>query len=192
MVNKKRITVLEEKCNQAEEPYKAVEKDVSPKTKFNCKTCEESFEIKKNLRVHMLEKYLRKVKCKDCYETFDKSCDLEVHIEVHLKLTRQFECEKCEKKFVLQWRLKKHQQIHETQNTKRCHHFNNKKVCPFEDLGCMFDHVLSGMCKYGKVGSNKLCQFQNEIGQKGVEEINSCIDLVNVKTVNLNVRKKKN
>jgi hypothetical protein len=149
--SEKRIKVLEEKCNQAEEPYKAVAKDVSPKTKFNYKTCEESFEVKKNLRVHMLEKHPQKVKCKDCHETFDKSCDLEVHIEVHHKLTRQFECEKCEKKFVLQWRLKKHQQFHITQNTKSRHYFNNKKVCPFEDLGCMFDHALSGMCKYGKV-----------------------------------------
>ena len=42
----------------------------------------------------------------------------------------------------------------------------------------MFDHALSGMCKYGKVCSNKLCQFQHEIGQNNVEEINSCIDLV--------------
>jgi DNA-directed RNA polymerase subunit RPC12/RpoP len=87
---------------------------------------------------------------------------LEIHIQTYHDTARDFECDRCGKKFILKWRLKKHQRSHENQSNKKCHYFNNKKVCPFENLGCMFDHVPSGICKYGKVCSNKLCQFQHE------------------------------
>ena len=103
--SERRIIVLEEKLKHAEEPFRATETDVSTETKFNCKTCGESFEIKKKLRVHMLEKHPPTVKCNDCQEVFHKSCDLEVHIKAYHTSAKKYECEK---KFVLKWRLKKH------------------------------------------------------------------------------------
>ena len=79
--SERRIIVLEEKLKHAEEPFRATETDVSTETKFNCKTCGESFEIKKKLRVHLLEKHTQKLKCKDCQEILNKSCDIELHIQ---------------------------------------------------------------------------------------------------------------
>jgi hypothetical protein len=62
----------------------------------------------------------------------------------------------------LNWRLKKHQQWHSSQSVKKCHYFNNNKECPYEKLGCMFDHALAGICQFGRRCSNELCSFQHE------------------------------
>ena len=41
-------------------------------------------------------------------------------------------------------------------------HVNNNKKCPFEDIGCMFAHKVSGMCTFGKLCKTKLCSFQHK------------------------------
>ena len=61
----------------------------------------------------------------------------------------KYSCEHCDKQFVLKWRLQKHQQIHTQHKTKKCHYFNNGKICPYENIGCMFEHSSSELCKYG-------------------------------------------
>ena len=63
--------------------------------------------------------------------------------------------------FVLNWRLKKHEELHEINYTRKCHYFNNQKVCPFEEFGCMFLHEDSGICKYGEKCNNKLCPYKH-------------------------------
>ena len=45
---------------------------------------------------------------------------------------------------------------------KYCHHYNNKKTCPFELLGCKFKHEESPLCKF-KNCFNPLCQFKHEV-----------------------------
>ena len=47
-------------------------------------------------------------------------------------------------------------------NLKKCHYFNNKKTCPFEQIGCMFDHTPEGECQNGEVCKIKLCSFEHK------------------------------
>ena len=39
--------------------------------------------------------------------------------------------------------------------------FNNHKVCPFEELGCMFLHEDLGICTYDEECTNKLCSYKH-------------------------------
>ena len=66
------------------------------------------------------------------------------------------------KSVFVKWRLKKHMNIHSSPDVQACHFFNNNKTCPYEDLGCMFAHMVSGMCKFGKFCNNRLCSFQHK------------------------------
>ena len=44
---------------------------------------------------------------------------------------------------------------------KFCHYFNNSVACPYEAIGCMFQHRKAGKCK-AKTCSRHLCQFEHE------------------------------
>ena len=102
-----------------------------------------------------------RVKCKFCDDRFDKNSDLEVHIKAHHNTVETFKCDQCGKSFVLEWRLRKHQGIHKEGKIKKCHYFNNQKNCPFEELGCMFEHSFSGICKYGAKCTKIMCPFEH-------------------------------
>ena len=52
---------------------------------------------------------------------------------------KDFKCETCGKEFYLEWRLKKHRNNH-LRNSRRCKYVENKVECPFERIGCMFEH----------------------------------------------------
>ena len=52
---------------------------------------------------------------------------------------RKYPCDVCGKQFVLEWKLKKHANVHE-ENTKLCNYFICKKSCPYEDIGCKYSH----------------------------------------------------
>ena len=52
---------------------------------------------------------------------------------------KNFECKICGKKFLLEWRLKKHEVMH-TENPKMCQYFQNGQFCPFDQVGCQFSH----------------------------------------------------
>ena len=54
-------------------------------------------------------------------------------------MKKTFSCEACNKDFYLQWRLEKHRKVHE-ETTKLCRFYANKKICPFERVGCKFRH----------------------------------------------------
>ena len=98
-----------------------------------------------------------------CEELFDRNCDMENHIRNIHESFETYDCDKCEKTFVLEWRLKKHREGHD-RILKKCHYFNNQKSCPYENVGCMFDHAFSGSCRYGKKCTNKMCPFQHDHG----------------------------
>ena len=82
-------------------------------------------------------------------------------------------CDKCDKTFYLKWRLAKHKSIHQTKNVRFCHYFNNEKLCPFEEIGCMFLHAKSEICRFKKSCKNDLCQFRHDAIYHNVEQANN-------------------
>ena len=90
------------------------------------------------------------IKCKLCEESFDTFVDLENHIEVCHEKHNVFQCDKCEKGFVLKWRLKKHMRLHAETNIKPCHYFNNDRNCPFKNLDASFAIRLLKFVSSGK------------------------------------------
>ena len=78
--------------------------------------------------------------CNKCNDKFSKFSDLELHIKEKHGNYEEQECDKCEKKFVTAWRLRKHRRIHFQKFTKMCNYFRMKTNCPFEELGCKFSH----------------------------------------------------
>ena len=66
--------------------------------------------------------------------------------------------------------MKKHSVVHKNhENIRRCHYFNNRKNCPFEELGCMFKHEYAPKCRYKDRCKIKYCQFQHEVKEKANE-----------------------
>ena len=68
----------------------------------------------------------------------------------------------------------KHQEVHNNINTKFCHYFNNKKECPFNEIGCMFKHTEAPECKYQLKCNIRLCQFQHSSEEKQNEVSSKC------------------
>ena len=150
-------------------------KDISVEN-LKCKVCDNSLESKKALKMHLKSEHAQVVKCKSCEESFERKCDLEEHNAEKPEIKGNYSCDKCEKVFVLKWRRNKHRESHD-KPSKKCHYFNNKKTCPFEKLGCMYEHTYSGPCTYGKKCSNKLCMFQHEIVEsKSVKDLEELFD----------------
>ena len=52
---------------------------------------------------------------------------------------KTFEFSACEKKFYLQWRLKKHVIMHR-ENIRVCRYYLNGQYCPYDEVGCQFSH----------------------------------------------------
>ena len=129
-------------------------------TNFKCKECDTSFLTGKDLKIHVKKYHAKKVKCRTCEEIFEKNAELEQHIRENHEENVKYKCDKCEKSFVLRWRLKKHREGHDM-ISKTCHYYNNKHICPFEIIGCMFDHRFAGQCKYGSKCTKKMCAFEH-------------------------------
>ena len=132
------------------------------KEKLKCKDCVEIFETQTELKKHQGKNHPRKIECKSCDSAFNRNSELEVHIRNKHKAIQEFQCEMCDKKFVLAWRLQKHRSNHTEQETKKCHCFNNDKPCPYEEVGCMFAHEPADMCKFGKLCKNDLCSYKHK------------------------------
>ena len=83
------------------------------------------------------------------------------HIELEHENYKVFQCDKCDKSFVTNWRLQKHIQLHTEQYVKPCHYFNNGRKCPFEELGCKFLHVVSKFCTSRQKCQRHLCPYRH-------------------------------
>ena len=152
-----------QKCYESFTSKNELKKHMNEQHKsLKCRKCETPAESEKELKKHIKEKHPVKLKCKVCEEAFEKNSDLELHLKNMHGEKENHECDQCGKTFVLEWRLKKHMGIHYSAEIKGCHYFNNAKKCPYENIGCMFSHHLSGLCKYDKFCKNKLCSFQHE------------------------------
>ena len=114
--------------------------------------------------------------CKLCSKRFKKCNELESHIKNCHENYREFKCDQCEKTFVLEWRLKKHINLHTDDNVQRCHYFNNKKNCPFEELGCKFLHAPSDFCRLGLSCQRRLCPQRHLDKEKKSVIIDTKID----------------
>ena len=77
------------------------------------------------------------------------------------KIDKQEKCDDCGKVFYFKWRLKKHKEMHTDKNVKKCHYFNNDKICPYEEIGCKFQHVESLECIFKKKCTFQLCQYRH-------------------------------
>ena len=101
-------------------------------------------------------------KCRNCDFTSGKMIQLEEHIiKTHKEEIIKYKCDFCSEGFVMKWRMLKHKEGHKSP-IKKCHYFNNGKQCPYESIGCMFEHEESVTCKYNTDCKHKLCQFKHD------------------------------
>ena len=116
------------------------------------------------------------LKCNSCDKVFNRSVDLERHIKEEHDNHETFNCDQCEKTFVLKWRLKKHARIHTKEFVQFCHYFNNGRKCPYEELGCKFLHVVSEMCSYGQKCQKRLCPQRHSEEKRKTDDDNNDTD----------------
>ena len=133
-----------------------------PKVKhlYKCAKCHKHFETSRLLRIHMSCDHEICHKCSHCDLSFKTSSELEMHLSDEHENTK-FSCDKCDTKFIMKWRLKKHQRIHDDFKTRNCHFFNSDKFCPFSKIGCKFKHQYSVDCKYAEKCEMDKCQFRH-------------------------------
>ena len=131
------------------------------KLRLYAKSVSKSIESAKSMKKHMKNIHPTQIGCFVCALSFTKNSDLEAHIEECHESSSRYNCDQCNKKFVLEWRLKKHQESHSSDGNKFCHYFNNHKPCPYEKIGCMFLHQHSKICYFRAKCRNKLCQFKH-------------------------------
>ena len=75
-----------------------------------------------------------------CEYKFRTFSELELHIkDKHVNFQAKC-CDQCGKTFVTAWRLRKHMRIHSQIFTRTCKYFKSNTICPFEELGCKFNH----------------------------------------------------
>ena len=78
--------------------------------KDNISRKEDTLDEPKSLAIQEIKRQSisKRILCELCEQVFDKNCDLENHIIKCHEDYQQFECEKCRKTFVTEWRLNKH------------------------------------------------------------------------------------
>ena len=128
---------------------------------FKCDECGENFKRKGDRRNHIEQQHPKRFSCDHCDLKFEKSWIYEKHLEIH-SLEKDKKCEVCGKAFYLEWRFRQHMLAHENPYIRKCHYYNNSKVCPFEQVGCKFKHVKAEMCQNTHC-ETKLCPKQHNV-----------------------------
>ena len=138
-----------------------VDECAQPTFGYSCKICDLKFTNKDIFELHINKLHPNELQCKLCDLKFDKNHLLETHIsEVHKKI-KKHKCDNCGFAFYSEWRLKKHITMHEDPKIRKCHFYNNNKVCPFETLGCKFLHEKSGKCEFESICNRDKCQYSH-------------------------------
>ena len=141
------IELLDDRIKVFEEEIKSIKKSIKD---------EEAVQVNPKS-----ERSLKLVECNTCGKTFKRFSDLEHHIKVSHVDHQGFKCDICKKSFILKWRLQKHVVLHNNQNITACHFFNNEKICPFEEFGCKFLHIIYQSCKFGKTCQRIKCPYRH-------------------------------
>ena len=152
-----RITANNSKCKGHSESK--AEKQLP--AMFECNKCDSKFHAKENLMYHINTRHPKAVMCKMCDIPFKENHEVELHMELVHKRQRQFKCDKCEMENHLKWRLRKHMAMHEEVEIRKCHYFNNGKVCPFQKVGCKFLHEKADFCEFKENCGREKCQYQH-------------------------------
>ena len=133
----------------------------SAKNEFKCRMCDNKFESIHVLRCHIQASHPKEIKCKQCGKLLPNNRQLEIHMEDHSQ-DKKFKCEVCDKAFHLKWRLVKHKSMHGQEGSiRKCHYFNNGKICPFEASGYKFLHKESMLCQFQSQCNHDKCQFRH-------------------------------
>ena len=61
-----------------------------------------------------------------------------------------------------------------------CHYFSYQKKCPFEEIGCVFGHAYSGLCRYKDKCDQTMCSFPHNTIE--LFECKECDFSVNIET----------
>ena len=131
--------------------------------KFKCKQCDIKFLKKANLQNHIETNHPKSIVCKLCGDKFSEIHQLEDHLQKVHKRSKRFLCGVCNTGFLMRWRLHKHLEMHKKGEAQRfCHYFNNKKKCPYQDVGCKFLHEESPDCRFEHLCSRQLCQYRHD------------------------------
>ena len=164
-INEEKIVIIEGKTSDENFKANAALKMELNDVKHQIDTTESKIVAlidKSNKKVNKRRRMLAsKIKCDNLEKTFSSNTELELHIE-KIHIMSEFNCDNCDKVFVSRWRLNMHQKSHTLQNrTRNCHYFNSGKICPFEKLGCKFQHIMSSECKFRMQCTFKMCQFRH-------------------------------
>ena len=102
----------------------------------------------------------RKIKCNHCDKIFPSHSMIEKHMaDEHVQ--KEIKCDHCDLLFHTTWRLKMHMKNHTGRMKRNCHFFNSNKDCPYENLGCKFNHIYSDECKFGTKCERHMCQYRH-------------------------------
>ena len=57
--------------------------------------------------------------------------------------------------------IRKTSKMHGQDKIRKCHYYNNKKVCPFQNFGCKFLHEKAGVCRFKENCGKEMCQYEH-------------------------------
>ena len=114
-----------------------------------------------------------KYHCDECGEKFTNCYNYDNHKLTNHECEQNYKCNECGIRFISEWKLKKHMKMHQNLNTRKCHYFNNNKLCLFEKFGCKFLHIEADNCKYASNCKRTKCPFRHWLNQKGKSDKNS-------------------
>ena len=129
-------------------------------SKNSCNKCDMTFNSKVKLKYHIRIHHPQILNCPECEEKFDENYKLENHMKSHSG-SKTFQCDVCSSEFQLKWRLNKHKMGHQAQFKRKCHYYNNDKICPFMENGCKFAHEVSSECFFKENCTKDMCQFRH-------------------------------
>ena len=151
------------KIEQVENRLETQKSFTNPKTKsIQCEECRQTCVTRAELKSHIRDSHPKQISCNQCESSFRESWQLEIHLKTHNAL-KDFKCEDCGKEFYLKWRFSQHMKTHKSPKVKHCHYFNNNKVCPYEEVGCKFQHKKSSEFRNRNNCKTRLCAFQHSI-----------------------------
>ena len=108
---------------------KVIKMNDDKNTQIKCKECEFSCQQTNILKTHMKEDHNvqpLEQKCSICDKTFKENVDLELHLKNEHFGAETFSCNLCDQKFYLEWRLRRHKEVHST--SKFCHYLITRNI----------------------------------------------------------------